>query len=199
MPSVIKEHVGALVTNTNQWYWKFYQINRCLSVTFANTVSERKWIARVKSSDFMSILWILIKIVCSIISSVLMCMSSGKEKSCSIFFFLMHLFLFGTERSQEWLSWAKNSVWVDHDSIWAPLLRALIAKWLWWQDTKKINHSEIIHTDIRLYQVTVYLYIVMTLNINATMKQIPVWQYYNQMSLINMQMKQYVNQKPFHL
>lgn len=53
------------------------------------TLSPRgnEWIVSIKSSDFMSVLWILIKIVCSVISSVLMCMSNGKANSCSFFFF----------------------------------------------------------------------------------------------------------------
>lgn len=37
--------------------------------------------------------------------------------------------------------------------------------------------------------MTMYLHIVMTLNINATIKQIPIWLYYNKISLINMQLK----------
>lgn len=92
------------------------------------SLRRNEWIARIKSSYFMSILWILIEIVCSIISNVLRCMSYGKETLCLIFFFLCICYYLEQKEARSGLTWAKNLVWVDHDSVWTPLLGASIAK-----------------------------------------------------------------------
>lgn len=70
--------------------------------------------------------------------------------------------------------WTKNSIWGHCNSVWAPLSSAFIGKSPRWQDTVKTDDSGIIHTDIQVYQVTVYPDLVMTWNTHTDILLIPV-------------------------